>query len=107
MTDSNRRHPACKAGALPAELIALPPDLASLWPKCKAALQPGAPPALLCRLALVRDERGRLVLNARFRNIDRFGGSFVPFDGLGLAGQRPGQHLVHARDRDDFESALD
>ena len=31
----------------------------------------------------------------------------VPFHQLGLAGERAVEHFVHARDRNDFEAALD
>ena len=38
MTDSNRRHPPCKGGALPTELIALSPLLPQQAASCSAQL---------------------------------------------------------------------
>src|ERR1043166_1932438 len=57
--------------------------------------------------ASMRDDRGWLVFDARLRHIDRFGGSLVPLDRLGLARKRPGQSFVHARDWDDLEPTFD
>ena len=39
-TDSNRRHPACKAGALPTELWPLTPDVSCLSPGELGRLRP-------------------------------------------------------------------
>jgi hypothetical protein len=41
MTDSNRRHPACKAGALPAELIARSLSLIAAGQRMASAWRPG------------------------------------------------------------------
>src|SRR5262245_39681493 len=46
MTDSNRRHPACKAGALPTELIALACPISPLAPpkQARSAVAPALTP---------------------------------------------------------------
>src|SRR5262245_47500821 len=60
----------------------------------------------LPQAASVRGQAGSIVLD-RLRNVDRLGGRLLPSDRLGLAHQRARQHLIHARDRNDVEAALD
>src|SRR6516165_1262888 len=65
------------------------------------------------RLALCRDRsmrgerRGFLLGRGLFKHGRCSGRGLVPLDRLRLARHRAGEHLVHARDRNDLEAFLD
>src|SRR5215831_15552862 len=97
MTDSNRRHPACKAGALPTELTALTARL-SLSEVAAQARQifPGNPCVngafrrrfLFDTSASVRRQSGAILLDrglAGGRLGRQLGTRLIPLDRLGLA----------------------
>ena len=56
----------------------------------------------------MRGERRGFIFDQSLLGRGRRGGrDLVPLDRLELARHRSGEHLVHARDRDDLEPALD